>query len=293
IQCDYIYGLSEAIRDGVCRVPNIIAIDNDNILVTENEESKSYGSFKELLTHSIFPYHELITNEQLILHMLNRANNKLEQIRETNCDAGGLIVASSVEHARAISQLVSTHLKESATVITYQEEEPTSLIHQYRYCNSKWVISVGMISEGTNIPRLQVCCHLTNIKTEMHYRQILGRALRRTDAPYQEAFLFMPAEPKLIEYALRVANDVPNEADVVKFEKMSCHFKANNNSAEKTKTKAKLKPKQELGISDFSDTNILQHDINDNSCLLTATYEGMIGIFGRFKEEALELELTF
>ena len=77
-----------------------------------------------------------------------------------------------------------------------------------------------MISEGTNIPRLQVCCHLTNIKTEMHFRQILGRILRMTDAQNQEAIMYMPAEPKLLEYANRVKQDVPFEADIVKFEKM-------------------------------------------------------------------------
>jgi superfamily II DNA or RNA helicase len=69
---------------------------------------------------------------------------------------------------------------EDAVVVTYRENEPTSIIQQFRYAQTKWIISVGMISEGTNIPRLQVCCHLTNIKTEMHFRQILGRILRMT-----------------------------------------------------------------------------------------------------------------
>jgi len=77
-----------------------------------------------------------------------------------------------------------------------------------------------MISEGTNIPRLQICCHLTNIKTEMHFRQILDRILRMTGSKNQEAIMYMPAEPKLLEYAYRVKQDVPFEADVVKFENM-------------------------------------------------------------------------
>ena len=32
-----------------------------------------------------------------------------------------------------------------------------------------------MISEGTDIPRLQLCCYLSRIRTELHYRQVLGR----------------------------------------------------------------------------------------------------------------------
>ena len=46
-----------------------------------------------------------------------------------------------------------------------------------------WIISVGMISEGTDIPRLQICCHLSLIRTELHYRQVLGRVLRMTNTP--------------------------------------------------------------------------------------------------------------
>jgi len=85
-----------------------------------------------------------------------------------------------------------THFDEDSTVVTYRENEPTSIIQQFRYAQTKWIISVGMISEGTNIPRLQVCCHLTNIKTEMHFRQILGRILRVTNSKNQEAIMYMP-----------------------------------------------------------------------------------------------------
>ncbi|HCP01716.1 MAG TPA: diguanylate cyclase, partial [Rhodospirillaceae bacterium] len=51
-----------------------------------------------------------------------------------------------------------------------------------------------MISEGTDIPRLQVCCYLSRIRTELHYRQVLGRVLRRTGEPDNQAWLFMLAE---------------------------------------------------------------------------------------------------
>ena len=290
IHCDYVYGLSEAIKDGVCRIPNIVVVDNDEISLTEDNESKSFGSFKDLLMQSVFPYHELIYNEKLILHTIKQANKQLQKIRIANPDAGGLIVASSVGHARFISQLLSVHLNETATVITYQEDEPTVLIHKYRYSNTKWVISVGMISEGTNIPRLQVCCHLTNIKTEMHYRQILGRILRMTNSINQEAFLFMPAEPKLVEYALRIADDVPIEASIVNFDKMSAHFKVKSQEEEPTNKNGNEnpKPRAQLDISEFSASDSLDEGNDDNN-VLTTTYETMMDIFGRFKQETLEL----
>lgn len=99
IQCNYVYGLSEAIRDRVCRIPQIIAIDNDNISVTVDDESKLFSSFKHLLSQSIFPYQEVIQNEHLLLHTIKLANERLDKLRITNPSAGGLIVAASVEHA--------------------------------------------------------------------------------------------------------------------------------------------------------------------------------------------------
>ena len=39
--------------------------------------------------------------------------------------------------------------------------------------DAPWIVSVGMISEGTNVPRLRVCCHLTRVKTELYFRQVL------------------------------------------------------------------------------------------------------------------------
>jgi superfamily II DNA or RNA helicase len=209
ISCDYVYGLAEAIQDNVCRIPQIIAVDNNNISVVDDDETKTFTSFKCLLSQSIIPYQEIIENEKVIKYIISSAQKKLSSIRAKNSDAAGLIVASSVEHARQISTLMKACFNEdSVVVVTYRESEPTSIIQQFRHAKTKWIISVGMISEGTNIPRLQVCCHLTNIKTEMHFRQILGRILRMTNSKNQEAVMYMPAEPKLLEYAYRVKQDV-------------------------------------------------------------------------------------
>ena len=303
ISCDYVYGLSEAITDDVCRVPQIIAIDNNNISVTDEEETKTFNSFKCLLAQSVIPYQYIIENEKVMEYVIASAQKKLNKIRAVNCDAAGLIVASSVEHARQIAALMKHSFNEDSVVVTYRESEPTSIIQQFRHSKAKWIISVGMISEGTNIPRLQVCCHLTNIKTEMHFRQILGRILRMTDAKNQEAILYMPAEPKLLEYAYRVKQDVPFEADVVKFEKM----KAVNTKGIEDKElsgvtfdkKKSVRPSVELGVGgldSFSDA-IKQPDLFNvdepvEEHYLTSSYEKVMNIYGRFQQESIALGLS-
>jgi superfamily II DNA or RNA helicase len=75
-----------------------------------------------------------------------------------------------------------------------------------------------MISEGTDIPRLQVCCHLSRIRTELHFRQVLGRILRRQAGESSEigGWLYILAEPSLAEFARRIGEDLP-EQNVVSF----------------------------------------------------------------------------
>ena len=300
ISCDYVYGLAEAIKDKVCRIPQIIAVDNNNISVVDDGEMKTFTSFKCLLSQSVIPYQEIIENEKVIKYIISSAQKKLNSIRSRNPDAAGLIVASSVEHAKQIGKLMKPCFNEDAAVVTYRENEPTSIIQQFRHGKTKWIISVGMISEGTNIPRLQVCCHLTNIKTEMHFRQILGRILRMTDSSNQEAIMYMPAEPKLLEYAYRVKQDVPFEADVVKFEKMKASFEDDkDNEASDNVTFGNTRtsfPKIELELnggtgaieySVFAEAN----KIGDEH-FLTSSYENVLNVFGRFKQESIALGLS-
>ena len=300
IACDYVYGLSEAIGDNVCRVPQIVAVDNSRITVVDDAETKTFNCFKALLNDSGVSYQEIIENEAVIKYMISSAQKKLTSIRLKNPDAAGLIVASSVEHAHQISMLMQTYFDEDGVVVTYRENEPTSIIQQFRYAQTKWIISVGMISEGTNIPRLQVCCHLTNIKTEMHFRQILGRILRVTNSKNQDSIMYMPAEPKLLEYAYRVNQDVPLEADVVRFEKIETPAGKNTvdtNSSDITFNKQSKKPSiAQFDFDNFAD--FVEQPAMSNrpeateEHFLTSAYERIINISGRFQQEAIALGLS-
>ena len=300
ISCDYIYGLAEAIQDNVCRIPQIIAVDNNHISVVDADETKTFNSFKCLLSQSIIPYQEVIENEAVIKFIISSAHKKLNEIRSINPTAAGLIVASSVEHSKQIAMLMKSCFDEDAIVVTYREKEPTRIIQNFRHATSKWIISVGMISEGTNIPRLQVCCHLTNIKTEMHFRQILGRILRVTHSKNQTAVMYMPAEPKLLEYAYRVKQDVPFEADVVKFEKMKTATAEDIDEKQPDavtfdNTKS-TPPKIELKLSGFESS--IKHEewneVNTSADVhyLTDSYEKVVNIFGQFKQETIALGLS-
>ncbi|MGY5451996.1 DEAD/DEAH box helicase [Agarivorans sp. MS3-6] len=207
---DFTYGLEQAIADGVCRTPNIALIDNDNIHFSEGDERRVFHSFSSLLADSSLSYSAILHHPQVMLYLLKLGVSKLTEIRTFNQKAGGLIVASSIAHAKKLLSYLVDDLAQSACLVTSHMKNPSETIEQFRHNNTQWIVSVGMIAEGTDIPRLQVCCHLSRIKTEMHYRQVLGRILRVDGSPKQAAWLFTLAEPSLSDFAQRINVDLPD-----------------------------------------------------------------------------------
>jgi superfamily II DNA or RNA helicase len=298
--CDYIYGLKQAVLDDVCRIPQIVAVDNDRITVTDNGEKQSFNSFVDLLSQNIIPYSEIVNNEQVIEQLLRRAIDKLFEIRSINDNAGGLVVASSIVHARNIKLIMNNVFGIGAIIVTSDESRPNTIIKQFRKSKDMWLISVGMVSEGTNIPRLQVCCNLTNVKTEMYFRQILGRILRKTRSANQDAYMFIPAEPSLVEYAYRVAQDIPDGLSRVKFTNMDEELTTDITDVEIELEDFVLDSNDEdadtfepIELEGFDDPFLIDEPEEFDDPLPINEEEKddrIIGIIGRFKHELLEIE---
>ena len=215
--CDYQYGLQEAIDDGVCRRPRIVLVDNEHLTISSESETQSFSSILELLEESNISYLSVIQNSEAMTYLLSLACRQLDELRIQDPLAGGLVVASSVDHAKIIQAILTNGFAQTSVLVTYYQESALADIDDFRNSAVRWIISVGMISEGTDIPRLQVCCHLSAIKTELHFRQVLGRILRVTPANAQKAWLFTFAERNLIGFAERVEQNIP---DVCVFAKM-------------------------------------------------------------------------
>ena len=289
IICDYQYGLERAIQDSVCRVPIITIIDNDHIEFSRKGEDKLFRSMEELLNEKESKYQEIIEDNGVISELIERADSKLNEIRQLTPSAGGLIVTSSIQHAHKVKTILQKTTKKVATIVTSHEDSPNKIIRDFRSNTSEWIIAVGMVSEGTNIPRLQVCVHLTNIKTELNYRQILGRILRFTDNLINYGYLFMPAHPSLIEFAYRIAEDIPQHSQIIRHEKAGVPFKASGSNIEHIVKPAIVNEDTTLSFEgEFYEASSEKQDKNP----LSESYESMLGIVGRFKDEVLEIKLV-
>ncbi|PMN40244.1 diguanylate cyclase [Vibrio lentus] len=206
---DFQYTLKQAIDDGVCRAPNIVLVDNEQLSVCSSEKVETFSSILEMLKQTKASYQSVIHNQEAMEYLLGLGCDRLAKVRIDASNAGGLVVAASVQHAQAIKDILSLKFGQTVSIVTYRHEEPLAEIDRYRQSDSQWIVSVGMISEGTDIPRLQVCCHMSSVKTELYFRQVLGRILRIDSSMAQQAWLFTFAEQNLIQFAERIEDDIP------------------------------------------------------------------------------------
>lgn len=210
LQVDYQYTLKQAIADNVCRSPKIVLVDNEHLTLASDEKIESFSSILELIKETKTSYQSVIHNQDAMNYLLGLGCKKLAEIRTQSPNAGGLVVASSVQHAKIIQKILSEKYAQTVSIVTYRHDEPIAEIERYRQSDAQWIVSVGMISEGTDIPRLQVCCHMSSVKTELYFRQVLGRILRVNGTSNQQAWLYTFAEKSLIEYAERIEQDIPD-----------------------------------------------------------------------------------
>ncbi|MGF1827455.1 DEAD/DEAH box helicase [Vibrio splendidus] len=213
---DYQYTLKQAVVDKVCRAPKIVLVDNEHLSVTNDERVELFPSISEMLSQTKASYQSIIHNQEAMEYILELGCKKLAEIRLESPRAGGLVVASSVQHAQSIKKVLSQKYCQTVSIVTYRHEEPLAEIERYRQNDTQWIVSVGMISEGTDIPRLQVCCHISSVKTELYFRQVLGRILRVNGLDNQQAWLFTFAEQSLIEFSEQIEYDIPKSRMFVK-----------------------------------------------------------------------------
>lgn len=284
IICNYTYSLQQAVNDGVCRNPKIVLIDNEEISVTTTkQETKTYNSLKSLLKDPSISYQDLIKHEAVINYIVAQGVSKLATIRLQNSNAAGLIVASSVEHAEQIVTVLTELFHQSATIVTYKESDAADRISHFRFSNTQWIVSVGMVSEGTDIPRLQVCCHLSRVKTELYFRQVLGRILRVNSSPNQEAWLFTLAEETLTTFANRIDQELPDTCVLIRSNAI-----ANESFGTETHKNASSTRPDSQPIAEIDDL-LFSWGSNESSQLKTKRQEAsFLQAFGGFRERVIE-----
>ncbi len=142
--------------------------------------------------------------------MLEWGSAKLSDLRHRMPDAGGLVIAPSIEMAEYMVKLLEQIEGEKPLLVHSQLASPESRIRAFRNTAKRWLVSVAMVSEGVDIRRLRVLVYLPNALTELAFRQAIGRVVR-TAGPDDDtrAYVVMPSFDAFETFARRIENEMP------------------------------------------------------------------------------------
>jgi superfamily II DNA or RNA helicase len=209
-QADYTYGYTDALLDGVCRPITFQPYDGDMEWISEGKRRRA--SFATVL-----PQQEAARRLRTALdpdgdwmtEVLRDADTRLSAVRASgHPEAGGLVVASDKENAARIAARLERIAVERPEIVTSDEVDSSARIAAFSAGTRRWLVSVLMVSEGVDIPRLRVGVYATAARTELFFRQVIGRFVRRTPAPKaQMSYLLLPADPRLKALAAQIEEE--------------------------------------------------------------------------------------
>lgn len=137
--------------------------------------------------------------------VLRKADEELTRVRETMSDAGGLVLAAEQSLAKRYASILRSITGEPAAVAISDEPDASGVIERFSAGTSRWIVAVQMVSEGVDIPRLAVGVYASRTRTEMFFRQVVGRFVRmRGDTDETYASMFIPAIEPLVRFAREI-----------------------------------------------------------------------------------------
>ncbi|MBT4886598.1 MAG: DEAD/DEAH box helicase family protein [Planctomycetaceae bacterium] len=142
--------------------------------------------------------------------MLQWGIDKLEELRLRMPEAGGLVIAQSIDMAKYMVDLLERLDGEKPMLVHSQMANPEQKIAAFRGNDKRWLVSVNMVSEGVDIKRLRVLIYLPYAQTELAFRQAIGRVVRTNG--YDDdtrAYVVMPMLDTFDIYARRVEDEMP------------------------------------------------------------------------------------
>ena len=207
---DFEYGYGDALADRRVVRPIYFPRTNGQMEWTAPDGSLQSASFDDALDQARSSQRlrtALSLEGEWLPTVLRQAVGQLDSLRETQPDAGGLVIAIDQEHARGIVEMLRHRFGQHAVLVTSDDAGSSERIARFATSSEPWLVAVRMVSEGVDIPRLRVGVYATTTTTELFFRQAVGRFVRWTPGVKdQKAFLFIPDDPRLRTRAFQLAD---------------------------------------------------------------------------------------
>lgn len=225
---DYTYGYAQALADHVVRPVLFLAYSGEmqwrtragDEIVARLGEPLTKDLTSQALRTALDPAGSWIPS------VLEAADRRLSEVRRHVPDAGGLVICTDQESARAYAKVLRRISGEAPVVVLSDEKAASKKISEFSTSQARWMVAVRMVSEGVDVPRLAVGVYATTTSTPLFFAQAVGRFVRARSRG-ESASVFVPSVPALLGFAseMEVERDhvlgrkVSDEGDIFAAEK--------------------------------------------------------------------------
>ena len=202
-RADHAYGYAEALADGVVRPVVFLAYSGTSSWRTSAGEEITARLGEPLTAEQTARAWRtaLDPSGEWIPAVLAAADRRLTGHRASGmADAGGLVIASDQEAARAYATLLADATGTPPVVVLSDEARASERIARFAVSDDRWMVAVRMVSEGVDVPRLAVGVYATSASTPLFFAQAVGRFVR-SRRPGETASVFVPSVPVLLGLA--------------------------------------------------------------------------------------------
>jgi superfamily II DNA or RNA helicase len=209
---DYTYGYGNALGDGVVR-PVIFLSYSGNMRWRTKAGDEIEAKLGEPMTKDAISQAwrtALDPRGDWMPNVLRAADQRLSEVRKGIPDAGGLVIATDQDSARAYAKLLRELTGTKPTVVLSDDGGSSKRIDDFSASEDRWMVAVRMVSEGVDVPRLAVGVYATTISTPLFFAQAVGRFVRSRRRG-ETASVFLPTIPNLLGFA----NEMEVERDHV------------------------------------------------------------------------------
>ncbi|GAA2126259.1 DEAD/DEAH box helicase [Nocardioides bigeumensis] len=209
---DYTYGYAQALADHVVRPVLFMAYSGDmqwrtragDEVAARLGEPLTKDQSAQALRTALDP------GGAWMAAVLEAADRRLSEVRRHVPDAGGLVIATDQDDARAYAALIKQITGEKPTLVLSDEKSSSKRIADFTSGDQRWMIAVRMVSEGVDVPRLAVGVYATTIATPLFFAQAVGRFVRARRRG-ETATVFLPS----VTHLLGIASEMEVERDHV------------------------------------------------------------------------------
>ncbi|GAA1738045.1 DEAD/DEAH box helicase [Aeromicrobium alkaliterrae] len=199
---DHSYGYGNALRDGVVRPVLFMAYSGDmhwrtragDEIQARLGEPLTRDATAQALRTALDP------KGSWIPAVLTAAHRRLSEVRRDVPDAGGLVIASDQDSARAYARILAEITGVDPVVVLSDEAGSSQRIAEFSAGMEPWMVAVRMVSEGVDIPRLSVGVYATTTSTPLFFAQAVGRFVRARRRG-ETATIFLPSVAGLLGHA--------------------------------------------------------------------------------------------